>query len=130
MEQPVKDKAPKPQGLMPKNLQAMVIAGLAFLMVAVMALTGRKAPQPVATPAAMTPPPPPPVDEAKILAFRNSIQNSKSDSDADLDTAPWSADKPCSPAPTRPKERIRTNPAGTLRDLPTRDPTTQPGQGR
>ena len=50
MEQPVKDKAPKPQGLMPKNLQAMVIAGLAFLMVAVMALTGRKAPQPVGGP--------------------------------------------------------------------------------
>ena len=87
MEQPVKDKAPKPQGLMPKNLQAMVIAGLAFLMVAVMALTGRKAPQPVAAPAATTPPPPPPVDEAKILAFRNSIQKQQNDSDADLERA-------------------------------------------
>jgi hypothetical protein len=87
MEQPVKDKAPKPQGLMPKNLQAMVIAGLAFLMVAVMALTGRKAPQPVASPAAMTPPSPPPVDEAKILAFRNSLQKQQNDSDADLDRA-------------------------------------------
>ena len=87
MEQPVKDKAPKPQGLMPKNLQAMVIAGLAFLMVAVMALTGRKAPQPVAAPAAMAPPPPPPVDEAKILAFRNSIQKQQNDSDADLERA-------------------------------------------
>ena len=87
MEQPVKDKAPKPQGLMPKNLQAMVIAGLAFLMVAVMALTGRKAPQPVAAPAATTPPPPPPVDEAKILAFRNSLQKQQNDSDADLERA-------------------------------------------
>lgn len=87
MEQPVKDKAPKPQGLMPKNLQAMVIAGLAFLMVAVMALTGRKPPQPVATPAAMTAPPPPPVDEAKILAFRNAIQKQQNESDTDLERA-------------------------------------------
>jgi type IV secretory pathway VirB10-like protein len=87
MEQPVKDKAAKPQGLMPKNLQAMVIAGLAFLMIAIMALTGRRPPQPVAAPAAVTPPPPPPVDEAKILAFRNSIQKQQADSDAELERA-------------------------------------------
>src|ERR1700691_2673093 len=87
MEQPGKDKGPKPPGLMPKKLQAMAIAGLAFLMVAIMALTGRKAPQPVAAPAAMTPPAPPPVDEAKILAFRNSIQKQQNDSDADLERA-------------------------------------------
>jgi hypothetical protein len=61
MEQPVKDKAPKPPGLMPRNLQAMAIAGLAFLMVAVMALTARKPPVPVAAPTAATPAPPPPV---------------------------------------------------------------------
>jgi len=87
MEQSVKDKAPKPQGLMPKNLQAMVIAGLAFLMVAVMALTGRKAPQPVTAIASTAPPPPPPVDEAKIRAFRNSIQKQQNESDADLERA-------------------------------------------
>ena len=71
MEQPVKDKAPKPQGLMPKNLQAMVIAGLAFLMVAVMALTGRKAPQPGRN----SGPPLPPSDRGSVvnIAPRNAF---------------------------------------------------------
>ena len=111
MEQPVKDKSPKPQGLMPKNLQAMVIAGLAFLMVAVMALTGRKAPQPVAATVSTAPPPPPPGDEAKILTS----------------SAPCSAGKHCSPAATRPQELIRTNPARTLRapTLPGHRPPTR-----
>ena len=39
---PIQDKAPKPPGLMPKNIQAWVMLGLAVLMVVIMWLTGGK----------------------------------------------------------------------------------------
>ena len=44
MSQPaqVQEKAPKPQGLLPKNVQSWLLIGLAFLMVAIMWLTGRQ----------------------------------------------------------------------------------------
>ena len=50
MEQAIKDKAPKPAGLVPKNLQAFLLVGLALLMVLVMALTGHKRPAPPTNP--------------------------------------------------------------------------------
>ena len=40
MEQTIQDKAAKPAGLAPKNLQAFLIVGLALLMVIIMAITG------------------------------------------------------------------------------------------
>ena len=40
----VQDKSPKPQGLLPKNVQSWLLVGLAFLMVAIMWLTGGKKP--------------------------------------------------------------------------------------
>ena len=46
MEQIIKDKAPKPAGLVPKNLQAFILVGLALLMVLIMAVTGHKRPVP------------------------------------------------------------------------------------
>ena len=48
MEQPIQDKAPKPPGLLPKNLQAFLLVGLALLMVVIMAITSHK--RPVAIP--------------------------------------------------------------------------------
>jgi type IV secretory pathway VirB10-like protein len=41
----VQEKAPKPAGLLPKNVQAWLLVGLAFLMIAIMWLTGGKKPQ-------------------------------------------------------------------------------------
>ena len=38
----IQEKAPKPQGLLPKNVQSWLLVGLAFLMVAIMWLTGRQ----------------------------------------------------------------------------------------
>ena len=43
--QPIQDKAPKPPGLMPKNIQAWVMLSLAVLMVIIMWLTGGKKPR-------------------------------------------------------------------------------------
>jgi type IV secretion system protein TrbI len=44
-QQQIEDKAPKPPGLMPKNIQAWVMLSLAVLMVIIMWLTGGKKPQ-------------------------------------------------------------------------------------
>ena len=40
--QPIQDKATKPHGLMPKNVQTWVMLGLAVLMVTIIWLTGGK----------------------------------------------------------------------------------------
>ena len=42
MNEPIQDKAPKPLGLLPKNVQSWLIFGLAVLMVVIMWLTGGK----------------------------------------------------------------------------------------
>jgi len=45
MNEPIKEKAPKPPGLLPKHVQSWLIVGLAFLMVVIMWLTSPKKPQ-------------------------------------------------------------------------------------
>ena len=45
MNKPIQEKTPKPPGLVPKNVQAWLLIGLAFLMVVIMWLTGGKKPQ-------------------------------------------------------------------------------------
>src|SRR6202041_2959447 len=79
MSQPaeIQEKAPKPQGLLPKNVQSWLLIGLAFLMVAIMWLTGgKKPPTPVkaASPAAPAEAPLE-VNETKIAEMQNRIQD-------------------------------------------------------
>ncbi|MGH9436370.1 MAG: TrbI/VirB10 family protein [Terriglobia bacterium] len=72
---PIQDKAPKPPGLMPKNIQAWVMLGLAVLMVGIMWLTGGKKAQ--TTPKSSVPtfqPPAQAVNEAQINALQSRIQ--------------------------------------------------------
>jgi len=73
---PIQDKAPKPPGLMPKNVQAWVMLGLAVLMVVIMWLTGGKKAQPAAKTNVSTvqPSAQPEVNEAQIAALQNRIQ--------------------------------------------------------
>ncbi len=74
--QTIQDKAPKPPGLMPKNVQAWVMLGLAVLMVTIMWLTGgKKAPttQKSGTPTVQNPAPLE-VNQAKIADLQNRIQ--------------------------------------------------------
>jgi type IV secretory pathway VirB10-like protein len=73
---PIEDKAPKPPGLLPKNVQSWLLAGLAVVMVAIMWLTGGKKP---AVPGRAIPPAPAvqaplEVNEAKIVELQNRIQ--------------------------------------------------------
>ncbi|HVS87982.1 MAG TPA: TrbI/VirB10 family protein [Candidatus Acidoferrum sp.] len=78
MNQPtqVQEKAPKPQGLLPKNVQSWLLIALAFLMVAIMWLTGGKKPQTPAKAASSAAPVQVPfeVNETKIAEMQNRIQ--------------------------------------------------------
>jgi type IV secretion system protein TrbI len=72
----IQDKAPKPPGLLPKNVQSWLLISLAVLMVLIMWLTGGKKP-PVPTRAAPSTPAvqaPLEVNEAKIVDLQNRIQ--------------------------------------------------------
>lgn len=73
---PIQDKAPKPPGLLPKNVQSWLLAGLAVLMVAIMWVTGGKkspAPSRAATPDSPVQAPLE-VNEAKVVELQNRIQ--------------------------------------------------------
>jgi type IV secretory pathway VirB10-like protein len=73
----VQERAPKPQGLLPKNVQSWLLIGLAFLMVAIMWLTGGKKPQTPAKAASSTAPAQAPfeVNETKIAEMQSRIQD-------------------------------------------------------
>jgi len=71
----IHNKNPKPPGLLPKNVQSWLLAGLAVLMVVIMWLTGGK--KPVATARSGPPAPavqaPLEVNEAKIVELQSRI---------------------------------------------------------
>jgi type IV secretion system protein VirB10 len=72
----IQDKAPRPPGLLPKNVQSWLLVGLAVLMVLIMWLTGGKKPM---TPSKAAPPtpsvlPPLEVNEAKIIEMQKRIE--------------------------------------------------------
>src|ERR1700719_1152923 len=79
MSQPaeIQEKAPKPHGLLPKNVQSWLLIGLAFLMVAIMWLTGgKKPPTPVKAASSAAPVEAPlEVNETKIAEMQNRIQD-------------------------------------------------------
>src|ERR1700733_10367324 len=77
----VQERAPKPPGLLPKNVQSWLLIGLAFLMVAIMWLTGAKKP-PTPTKTASSAPPalaPLEVNETKISVLQNRIEQLQRD---------------------------------------------------
>jgi type IV secretion system protein VirB10 len=78
MNQPnqVQEKAPKPPGLLPKNVQSWLLISLALLMVIIMWLTGGKKPQPPtkAIPPAPMVQAPLEVNDAKIAELQTRIQ--------------------------------------------------------
>src|ERR1017187_9351643 len=75
MNESIQEKAPKPPGLLPKNVQSWLIIGLAILMVAIMWLTGGKQPPtaPRVNNAAQPVPLPAEVNETKINELQNRI---------------------------------------------------------
>jgi type IV secretion system protein VirB10 len=77
----VQEKTPKPQGLLPKNVQSWLLIGLAFLMVAIMWLTGgKKPPTPAKTASSGAPVLAPlEVNETKISELQNRIEQMQRD---------------------------------------------------
>jgi type IV secretion system protein TrbI len=75
MNESIQEKAPKPPGLLPKNVQSWLIIGLAILMVSIMWLTGGKKPPtaPRANNAVQPVPLPAEVNETKINELQNRI---------------------------------------------------------
>src|SRR5579863_7708146 len=72
----IQDKAPKPPGLLPKNVQSWLLVGIAVLMVLIMWLTGGKKPMAPSKAAPPTPAvlPPLEVNEAKIIEMQKRIE--------------------------------------------------------
>ncbi|MGB2590667.1 MAG: TrbI/VirB10 family protein [Candidatus Acidiferrum sp.] len=71
----IQEKESKPAGLLPKNVQSWLLLGLAFLMLAIMWLTGgKKTPAPAkAAPSSAPPEAPLEVNQAKINDLQNRI---------------------------------------------------------
>jgi type IV secretory pathway VirB10-like protein len=75
MNESIQDKAPKPPGLLPKNVQSWLVFGLAVLMVVIMWLTGGKKQAALRT-TGTSPQGTPPVEvnQAKIAELQNRIE--------------------------------------------------------
>jgi type IV secretory pathway VirB10-like protein len=122
--QPIQDKAPKPPGLMPKNVQAWVMLSLALLMVIIMWFTGGKKPQTAATsstPGVQTPAPLE-VNEGKIAELQSRIQDLQREQQIALNqqnkffgalqsntqtSAPAQVTNPTQPSPEAPTDPIQ-----------------------
>ncbi len=114
MEQVIKDKAPKPPGLVPKNLQAFIIVGLALLMVLIMAITGRKRPTPAS--ASETTPSLPnlvPVNSQKVSDFQKDIEHTQRESAPQVEAALLQQQRQLGSQRTRPAQPFPSNPYGT-----------------
>jgi len=111
MEQIIKDKAPKPAGLVPKNIQAFIIVGLALLMILIMAVTGHK--KPVAANATASSPITSliPVNEQKISDFQKDIEETQRESAPQVEAALLQQQKQLATA-ARPAQPFPSNPYG------------------
>jgi len=83
---PIENKAPKPPGLMPKNVQAWVMLGVAVLMILIMWLTSGKKPSstPKSNVSGFQPSAQPAVNEAQVAALQNRIQRLQQQQEATI----------------------------------------------
>lgn len=113
MDQAIKDKAPKPAGLVPKNLQAFIIVGLALLMVAIMAVTGHKRPASPSTAAAPSLPNLTPVNSEKVTDFQKNIEQTQRESAPQVEAALLQQQRQLASQAARPAQPFPSNPYGT-----------------
>ena len=114
MEQVIKDKASKPAGLIPKNLQAFFIVGLALLMVLVMAITGHRRPTPVGIAGAIPAPPSPlPVNTQRVTDFQKDIEQAQRESAPQVEAALLQQQRQLVSPSSRVAQPLATNPYGT-----------------
>jgi type IV secretion system protein VirB10 len=111
MELLIKDKAPKPPGLIPKNLQALVIVGLALLMVMVMAITGHKAPAPAGAVPSL--PNLVAVNPQKVTDFQKDIEQTQRESAPQVEAALLQQQRQLASQAARPAQPSPSSPYGT-----------------
>ena len=112
MQQVIKDNAPKPPGLVPKNLQAFIIVGLALLMVLIMAVTGHKRPVPPSSAATPSLPNLVPVNSQKVSDFQKDIEQSQRDSAPQVEAALLQQQRQLASQGIRPAQPFPSNPYG------------------
>jgi type IV secretion system protein TrbI len=83
----IQDKAPKPKGLMPKNVQALVMGGIALLMILIMVVTGHNRPKMPTTATASPQLTPAPVDQTRIVGFGKDIQQEQEQAAPEVEAA-------------------------------------------
>jgi type IV secretion system protein TrbI len=110
MEQVIKDKAPKPAGLVPKNLQAFILVGLALLMVVIMAVTGRRHPVPPTTTATPLLPSLVPVNSQRVTDFQKNIEQTQRESAAQVEAALLQQQRQLASPGNRPGQPYSSNP--------------------
>lgn len=114
MDQAINDKAPKPAGLVPKNLQAFIIVGLALLMVTIMAVTGHKRPaSPSTAVAAPSLPNLTPVNSEKVTDFQKNIEQTQRESAPQVEAALLQQQRQLASQAARPAQPFPSNPYGT-----------------
>jgi type IV secretory pathway VirB10-like protein len=76
VNEPIQEKAPKPPGLLPRNVQSWLLIGIALLMLIIMWVTGGKKPAATAKTAVAPTPATAPleINETKIAELQNRIQ--------------------------------------------------------
>ena len=113
-QQTIKDKAPKPAGLVPKNLQAFVLVGLALLMVLIMALTGHKRPAPTTNSETTTSVPNlVPLNTDKVTDFEKRIEDTQRASAPQAEAALLRQQKQLAAEGTGPAQPFPSSPYGT-----------------
>jgi type IV secretion system protein TrbI len=127
-QQTIKDKAPKPTGLVPKNLQAFVLVGLALLMVLIMALTGHKRPAPTANSETTTSVPNlVPLNTDKVTDFEKRIEDTQRASAPQAEAALLRQQKQLAAEGTGPAQPLPSSPYGTPVTSPNPNGAYPPG---
>jgi type IV secretory pathway VirB10-like protein len=138
IQQPlIKDKSPKPGGLVPKNLQAFVLVGLALVMVLIMAVTGHKRPPAPIAQAQTAVPNPLPLNTEKVSEFEKRIEDAERSSAPQAEAALLREQRkqlagagPAQPFPSSPYGTpvSSANPAGTYPPSAYASAAPQPAQ--
>jgi type IV secretion system protein TrbI len=127
-QQTIKDKAPKPAGLVPKNLQAFVLVGLALLMVLIMALTGHKRPAPTSNSETTSSVPNlVPLNTDKVTDFEKRIEDTQRASAPQAEAALLRQQKQLAAEGTGPAQPFPSSPYGTPVTSPNPNGAYPPG---
>ena len=114
MQQVIKDKASKPAGLVPKNLQAFFIVGLALLMVLVMAITGHRRPVPAGAAGAIPALPSlVPVNSQRVTDFQKDIEQAQRESAPQVEAALLQQQRQLASASSPAAQPLAASPYGT-----------------